>query len=57
MTGLEYVSVRSFEASLCMCPFNTALRNVQGDTSCSCIAAASIIAKVTRDRLMLRYDE
>ena len=27
---------------------------VRGDASCSCIAAASIIAKVTRDRIMAR---
>lgn len=30
---------------------------VKGDATSQCIAAASIIAKVTRDRLMLRYDE
>lgn len=29
---------------------------IDGDALCACIAAASIIAKVTRDRLMLRYD-
>lgn len=29
---------------------------VQGDGKCVCIAAASIIAKVTRDRLMESYD-
>ena len=29
---------------------------VKGDARCFCIAAASIVAKVTRDRLMLRYD-
>jgi ribonuclease HII len=28
----------------------------QGDARCPCIAAASIVAKVTRDRLMLEYD-
>jgi len=27
----------------------------KGDRKCACIAAASIIAKVTRDRLMVRY--
>ena len=30
---------------------------VQGDKRCACIAAASIIAKVTRDRLMVDYHE
>lgn len=30
---------------------------VKGDARCFCIAAASIVAKVTRDRLMLRYEE
>ncbi|MBQ1410832.1 MAG: ribonuclease HII [Oscillospiraceae bacterium] len=30
---------------------------VKGDASCASIAAASILAKVTRDRLMLAYDE
>ena len=29
---------------------------VKGDASCASIAAASILAKVTRDRLMLEYD-
>lgn len=29
---------------------------VKGDASCASVAAASILAKVTRDRLMLRYD-
>ncbi len=29
---------------------------VKGDATCASIAAASILAKVTRDRLMLRYD-
>lgn len=29
----------------------------QGDSRCASIAAASIIAKVTRDRLMLEYDQ
>ena len=29
---------------------------IDGDAKCSVIAAASIIAKVTRDRLMLEYD-
>ena len=28
-----------------------------GDRRCRCIAAASIVAKVTRDRLMMLYDE
>ncbi|MCX7018851.1 MAG: ribonuclease HII [bacterium] len=30
---------------------------IRGDAKCFSIAAASIIAKVTRDRLMVRYDE
>lgn len=30
---------------------------VKGDTASVSIAAASIIAKVTRDRLMIQYDE
>jgi ribonuclease HII len=30
---------------------------VRGDQKCFCIAAASIIAKVTRDRIMIQYDE
>ncbi|GFR51375.1 hypothetical protein Agub_g13802, partial [Astrephomene gubernaculifera] len=30
---------------------------VKGDATCSCIAAASCIAKVTRDRLMLELDK
>ena len=30
---------------------------VGGDSRCFCIAAASIIAKVTRDRLMMQYHE
>lgn len=30
---------------------------VKGDTKCFSIAAASIIAKVTRDRMMIRYDK
>ena len=29
---------------------------IKGDGSCACIAAASILAKVTRDRLMIRVD-
>ncbi|MEW5317825.1 MAG: hypothetical protein WDW38_009092 [Sanguina aurantia] len=29
---------------------------IKGDSQCYCIAAASIIAKVTRDRMMLLYD-
>ncbi|MFB3882085.1 MAG: ribonuclease HII [Armatimonadota bacterium] len=29
---------------------------VKGDRSCACIAAASIVAKVTRDRLMVELD-
>ena len=29
---------------------------VKGDASCACVAAASILAKVTRDRLMREYD-
>lgn len=29
---------------------------VKGDASCACIAAASILAKVTRDRLMIQMD-
>lgn len=34
-------------------PFRTVVR---GDASCLCIAAASIIAKVTRDRIMVELD-
>ena len=30
---------------------------VQGDRRCACIAAASIVAKVTRDRLMMALDQ
>ena len=30
---------------------------IKGDSKCLCIAAASIIAKVTRDRIMRKYDE
>lgn len=30
---------------------------VKGDSKCYCIAAASIIAKVTRDRIMMAYDK
>lgn len=30
---------------------------IKGDAKCQCIAAASIIAKVTRDRLLLNMDE
>ncbi len=30
---------------------------IKGDATCYSIAAASIIAKVTRDRIMLKYDE
>jgi ribonuclease HII len=30
---------------------------VQGDAECHVIAAASILAKVTRDRMMLAYDK
>ena len=29
---------------------------VRGDASCASIAAASVVAKVTRDRMMVRYD-
>ena len=29
---------------------------VKGDARCACVAAASILAKVTRDRLMIAYD-
>ncbi len=35
------------------CP---AINVVKGDAKCACIAAASIIAKVHRDRLMAQYD-
>lgn len=30
---------------------------IKGDATCYCIAAASIIAKVTRDRIMRQWDE
>ena len=30
---------------------------IKGDAKCACIAAASILAKVTRDRLLLEYDK
>lgn len=30
---------------------------LQGDAECHVIAAASILAKVTRDRMMLDYDK
>jgi len=30
---------------------------IDGDALCFCIASASIVAKVTRDRLMLEYDQ
>merc|ERR1711991_748848 len=30
---------------------------IKGDAKCLCIAAASIIAKVTRDRIMDKYDK
>jgi ribonuclease HII len=30
---------------------------VKGDASCASVAAASILAKVTRDRLMVEYDK
>ena len=30
---------------------------MKGDASCACIAAASILAKVSRDRIMLRMAE
>ena len=30
---------------------------IKGDAKCYSIAAASIIAKVTRDRMMIQYDE
>ena len=29
---------------------------IKGDQRCNCIAAASIVAKVVRDRLMVEYD-
>lgn len=29
---------------------------VKGDTSCACIAAASIVAKIARDQMMLEFD-
>jgi len=35
---------------------NNAEAVVKGDSKCACIAAASIIAKVTRDRIMHKYD-
>ncbi len=34
-------------------PFRTVVR---GDATCLCIAAASIVAKVTRDRIMIDFD-
>lgn len=30
---------------------------IKGDAKCECIAAASIIAKVTRDRILIEYDK
>ena len=33
------------------------IKVVKGDARCACIAAASILAKVTRDRLMLELDQ
>jgi ribonuclease HII len=30
---------------------------VKGDASCASVAAASVLAKVTRDRLMIQYDD
>ncbi|MDD2426774.1 MAG: ribonuclease HII [Eubacteriales bacterium] len=33
------------------------LAKVQGDANCNVIAAASVLAKVSRDRLMCKYDE
>ena len=30
---------------------------IKGDAKCYCIAAASILAKVTRDRIMRQWDE
>jgi ribonuclease HII len=30
---------------------------IHGDEQCACIAAASIIAKVFRDRLMVKWDQ
>ena len=36
------------------CPYSSI---IQGDTKSKSIAAASILAKVTRDRIMLKYDK
>ena len=37
-------------------PFPTSATVVKGDAKIACIAAASIMAKVTRDEMMVEYD-
>lgn len=49
----DYLLVDGFRIPGCAFPH---LRIVKGDQLSQSIAAASIIAKVTRDRLMLKYD-
>jgi len=50
----EYLLLDALQLKDCPIPQQPVIK---GDAKCFSIAAASIIAKVTRDRLMLRYDE
>jgi len=49
----DYVIVDGIMKIRTKCPLKTI---VDGDSKCFSIAAASIIAKVTRDRIMIEYD-
>ena len=49
----DYVIVDGIMKIRTKCPLKTI---ISGDSKCFSIAAASIIAKVTRDRIMLEYD-
>lgn len=51
--GPDYVLIDGFRLSRMRVP---ALRVVKGDQVCASVAAASIVAKVTRDRIMVRAE-
>ena len=49
----EYLLIDFVKLPTCGIPFEAL---VKGDSRCYCIAAASIVAKVTRDRMMEQWD-